>query len=346
MPGRESMHSYQDANRNSKVKTAFVTGGAGFLGINLIEELISGSWDVTVFDLQTANLSRFTSRNVKLVQGDITNAAACVKAMPENVDAVFHLAGNTNHWRLGDRLQTRVNVGGTGNIVAAALKRNARCLVHTSSIAAYGFQPERITEDTRSTAAGASINYFRTKRLSEIEVHKGIKKGLKAVILNPANIIGPFDTSGWSRIFLLVEKGRLPGAPPGKASFCHSREVARAHILAAEKGTSGANYLLGGADATFFEMVQQIGKLMNRKVPGRPTPAFLMKLVGRLSYWGSCFTRKEPDLTPETACLTSSELLCSSQKAVKELGYRTVSLEDMLSDCHRWMIDAGLLEAP
>jgi len=93
-------------------------------------------------------------------------------------------------------------------------------------------------------------------------------------------------------------------------------------------------------------MVQQIGKLMNRKVPGRPTPAFLMKLVGRLSYWGSCFTRKEPDLTPEKAHLTSSELLCSSQKAIKELGYRTVSLEDMLADCHRWMIDAGLLEAP
>lgn len=181
--------------------------------------------------------------------------------------------------------------------------------------------------------------------MSEAEIHKGIAQGLRAVILNPANIIGPFDYSGWPRIFILVEKGRLPGAPPGKASFCHAREVARAHILAAEKGTSGANYLLGGADATFLEMVQQIGRLMNRKVPDRPTPAFLLKLAGRLSYWGSCLTRKEPDLTPEKACLTSSELLCSSQKAIKELGYRTVSLADMLADCHRWMITEGLLEA-
>jgi hypothetical protein len=50
-------------------------------------------------------------------------------------------------------------------------------------------------------------------------------------------------------------------------------------------------------------------------------------------------------LSPEKACLTSSELLRSSQKAIKELGYRTISLADMLADCHRWMITEGLLEA-
>ena len=52
-------------------------------------------------------------------------ADECVKAMPENVDVVFHLDGITCHWHLGDRIQTLVNVGGTGNIVAAALNRKA-----------------------------------------------------------------------------------------------------------------------------------------------------------------------------------------------------------------------------
>lgn len=338
------MPSCRGASLNSKGKTAFVTGGAGFLGINLVQALVDDSWNVTAFDLQTDTLKRFSTRNVQTVRGDITHADDCAGAMPENVDAVFHLAGNTCHWRLGNRIQTRVNVGGTKNIVAAALTRRAGCLVHTSSIASYGFQPGCIMEDTRSTALGSSINYFRTKRLSEFEVHRGIQEGLRAVILNPANIIGPYDHSGWTRLFMLIAKGKLPGVPPGKGSFCHVREVARAHIAAVDKGTCGANYLLGGTDATFLEVVQEIGRLMDRQVPNRPTPAFLFKLAGRLSYWGSCVTRREPDLTPEKAALTSRALLCSSRKAIDELAYRTVPLGEMLADCHRWLIADGLLE--
>ena len=142
----------------------------------------------------------------------------------------------------------------------------------TSSIAAFGFQAERITEDTTSTALDSSINYFRTKRLAELEVLQAVERGLDAVILNPANIIGRYDASGWSRFFKLIEEGRLPGVPPGSGSFCHAREVARAHVTAFERGQAGHHYLLGGVDATFLEVVQRIGALLDRPVPKRPIP--------------------------------------------------------------------------
>ena len=325
------------------MKNAFVTGGAGFLGLNLVEQLVAAGWEVFVFDRTMSNVEHLEKLPIRFVEGDITDSDSCERAMPENVDAVFHVAGDTSHWKLADARQTKVNVEGTRRMVSTALKRKARRFVFTSSIAAYGFQQGRITEETQSTALDSRINYFRTKRLAELEVHRGIEQGLDAVIMNPANIIGPYDDSGWARFFFLIAEGRLPGASPGRASFCHVREVAKAHISAFEKGRGGHNYLLGGADATFLELIQQIGELLGREVPKKPTPAFLLKAVGRLSLLGSYVTRKEPDLTPEKAALVSASLVCSSEKAEQELGYKSISLRSMLEDCHRWLVKENLL---
>lgn len=100
---------------------------------------------------------------------------------------------------------------------------------------------------------------------------------------------------------------------------------------------------MGGADTTFFELIQKIGELVGREVPKKPTPAFLLKVVGRLSLWGSYLTRKEPDLTPEKAALVTTDLLCSSEKAERELGYEPISLSAMQEDCHRWLIQENLV---
>jgi nucleoside-diphosphate-sugar epimerase len=327
------------------MKRAFVTGGAGFLARHLIGQLVEGGWKVVAFDLETSGAAAFEPLGVALIQGDITEPESCERVIPEGVDAVFHVAASTSHWKLGDKLQTSVNVDGTRHVASAARNRNAGRFIHTSSIAAYGFQPERITEEVEPTALESSINYFRTKRLAELQVHGAIREGLDAVIVNPSNIIGAYDPSGWSRFFPLIEQGRLPGIPPGRSTFCHAPEVARAHIAAFERGRCGEHYILGGADATFLEVVQQVAELLGRKAPSRPIPAWVAKMVGRLSLWGSYVTRREPDLTPEKATLLSGNLVCSCEKAERELGYRPVPLSTMLEDCHRWMLEAGLLES-
>jgi nucleoside-diphosphate-sugar epimerase len=120
------------------VKTAFVSGGAGFLGLNLVEQLVSAGWKVVVFDPAVAGAATLEKPAVRCVEGDVTDIAACRSALPEGVDAVFHLAADTSHWSRGDARQSRVNVRGTHVMVSAALEREARRFVRTSSIAAYG----------------------------------------------------------------------------------------------------------------------------------------------------------------------------------------------------------------
>jgi dihydroflavonol-4-reductase len=319
------------------MRRAFVTGATGFVGRNLVEKLVATNWDVTalVRDLQPAAI--VLPRSVRTVIGSVTDRESVIAGMPSEVDAVFHIAGDTNLWSANNAAQTRVNVDGSRNVVEAALAKRARKLVATSSTAAFGFHDGRINEETPSSALTSNINYFRTKWLGEEAVRKGVREGLDATIINPGHIIGPYDTRNWSRMIAMVEQGKLPGVPPGGGSFCHVRSVVGSHIAAVDRGRAGHNYLLGGTDATFLEMVTIIGRLTGKKTPKRPVPAFALKALGRVNEWISFVTRREPDITPESAALVTKRVYCDCSKAERELGFTRVGLEEMLADCYAWM---------
>jgi nucleoside-diphosphate-sugar epimerase len=120
--------------------------------------------------------------------------------------------------------------------------------------------------------------------------------------------------------------------------------VAAAHIVAAESGGMGENYLLGGADKSFLEVLRAIAEMLDRPPPARATPAPVLKTVARLAGWFSRLTRREPRITPEMAALVCRELYCAAAKAERELGYRPVPLHEMLEDSYRWLQAEGELE--
>jgi dihydroflavonol-4-reductase len=318
------------------MQTAFVTGGTGFLGLNLVSQLREAGWKVIAIHRESSSTKRLEGLGVELRKAGLEDASALAQAMPDEVDAVFHVAADLSWWRFHDDRQRRVNVDGTRHVVEAALQRKAKRFVHTSSVAAYGLGNPVIDERTPSTATRSSAGYVRTKWLGQEEVRKGIQRGLSAVILNPANIMGPYDTTGWARLFRLLKGGKLPGVPPGRASFCHVREVARAHIEAVAKGRTGEQYLLGGADATYVELAALMAALLGVKAP-RPVPAYVLKTLGRVNDWVSYFTRKEPDITAANAELVCSEWRVDSSKAEKELGFGRTTLREMVEDSFHWL---------
>src|SRR5436309_1274932 len=327
------------------MKSAFVTGASGFVGLNLVEELVSQNWEVTALHRAQSDLAELGRFPVALVPGDITDAATLRAAMPQDVDVVFHVAGNTNLWSRRNAQQTRENVEGTRNVVEAALARGAKKLVLTSSIAAYGRQSGELTEATKSTAAKSWINYQRSKWLAEGEARKGIRAGLPAVILNPGAIIGRYDTGGWARLFTLLAEGRLPGVPPGEVSAAHVGEVAKAHIAAAERGKIGENYILAGTRTSFAEMLGIIAELLGKPAPKRVLSPGLLRIIARVQGIRAAMTGKPPRLTAESVALSTRKISCPSLKAQQELGFKIVPIRIMLQDCYEWLVAAGKLKA-
>lgn len=324
-------------------KTAFVTGGTGFLGINLIDRLIAAGWDVTALHRPSSDLRHLCTRSVKLAPGDITDRASLQEAMPEGLDGVFHVAGNLSLDARGDEEQARVNVEGTRNMAEVAMTKNAGRFIHTSSVAAFGMHPNTITEETPSISAESPINYLRTKKSAEDEIDRAIGNGLDAVILNPANILGPYDNSGWASLIMLVAKRKLPGIGPGGGNFCDVTEVANAHIAAYEKGRTGERYLLGGPKASFLEFTQLCEKLVGGRAPKRAFSPRMLNIISHIMYWPARLTGRKADLTPEAAALTSGSVVVDSSKAERELDYRQVPLEEMVRASAAWLTEQGLL---
>lgn len=322
-------------------RTAFVTGATGFVGLNLVQMLMNQAWDVTALHRPSSDLRYLARFAPRLTVGSITDAESLQRGIPNRTDTVFHVAGNTNMWRKGNAEQTRDNVDGTRNVVEAAIAKGVRRLVVTSSISAYGLVSGEINEQTPSRAAISPVNYQVTKWRAQEIARAALGRGLEVVIMQPGAIIGPYDLGTWSRLFVMVRDGKLPGVPPARMTFAHVREVVAAHIAAADKGENGGQYLLGGENRSMLEFVQEIAKVLCKPAPSREMPLGLIRVTAAIGDLASRLTGKEPSVTPEVAALMGRVSIVSSAKAQHDLGYRIVALQTMVRDCYEWMAAEG-----
>lgn len=324
--------------------TAFVTGGTGFIGINLIELLVREGWSVTALHRATSNLTYLSRFPIALAEGSITDRASLERAIPEGTDVVFHVAADTNFWSKKNAQQDANNIDGTRNMVEVASQKGVRNFIHTSSNAIWGRAQGTIDEETPVEGASSWINYERSKCLAEREAMKGTALGMKVVALNPSEVVGPYDTSSFGRLFFLLRDGDLPAVSPGNIQVTHVYDVVRAHLDAVAKGQSGERYLLTGDEITFPDFVGEIARVSGAKQP-MTAPAWVFKVYARVSVMVAAITGKEPDVTPEIATSmsdTGRTFVCD--KAIRELGYRTQAPEVAIRDNYEWLVKEGLLE--
>ena len=326
-------------------KSAFVTGSTGFLGLNLIDQLLKCGWNVYALHRSTSDLTYLNRKDVIGVIGDVTDFDSLEAGVPEDIDIVFHAAANTDYWKRKNNIQTKVNVNGTKNIVDIVLKKGISRLVYTSSITAYGEHRSVIDEETPSNALESVANYFVTKKQSEDIVQEAIDKfDLDAVILCPSHILGPYDFRNWVKIIHLVNENKLPGIPSGKGPFSHVSEVAQAHIIAADKAPKGSRYVLGGRYHSFLEVINSIQEILKRNKSKAATLQWILHLGVHLhGFLGLMNRSKEPELTREKLMLVSSDFQVDDSKAQQELGFRHIPIDEILDDCISWLKSEGMI---
>ena len=323
---------------------AFVTGGTGFLGTHLIQALDREGWEIVALHRPKSDLSELKKcRKVQLVLGDVTDLESIRRGMPEGVDAVFHCAGSVGNLpHSQESTRYGINQTGTRNVVDICKEKKIGRLIYTTTVLTYDFNAFRPLTESASRNLWCKDAYIHSKRLADEEVDKGLAAGLDVVYLHPSALFGSYDKDTWSKMFREIKRGLpTPFAPPGGFSACHAKPVAKAHVTAFHKAGRGEHYLLGGPDVTILEVLQEVARLLDKKGPTTRLPSFLFRAYGWSEFLISSLIRREPMLTPHTIDILCESIHCKSDKAIRELDYKSTTLSEMLADCHQWMIATG-----
>ena len=269
-----------------------VTGASGFLGTNLVHELVKAGWEVKVIVRKNSNTKYISSLPVKIITGDIT-VQADLDAACADCEYVFHVAGDTSFWKKNFEKQRVVNVEVPSMIAEACLKNKVKRLIHTSTVDVFGCNPKGAADEswTDYNFANMGYNYSDTKREGEKRVMEYNKKGLEVVVVYPGSMIGPYDfTLQYGRLFFELRDGKVPGCPAGGASFCHATEVAKAEISAALKGVPGEGYICAGENISYKALFDLIAAKFNKKAPNMILGRGLFVVYGWVMQFISNFT--------------------------------------------------------
>lgn len=324
------------------MKKAIITGATGCLGRNLLNDLIEdGGWEIHVLHRKTSDLKKLADLDLILHEVDMHDLNSTLTAIPEGMDVLFHVAGNTSHWRQDAPIQWKDNVLATRNLVEACIQKRVKRMIFTSTGATIPFQS--YTEELSQTIKNG---YIRTKRLSELEVIKGVERGLDAVILQPIIVIGPFDYNSYSILFTDIKSGKIKKAFPGRISFCHAADVSKAHLSSYYHGKCGENYVLGGTYTSWLNFFQLIAKSVNSNPPEKIFKKSELYIGAAVMTLYSHLTGNKPQLTLDLVSLLrdGGDVPFQDKRKSKEvLGYHSRSLEIMVNDCRDWLIAEGKL---
>ena len=212
---------------------ALVTGGGGFLGRAIVEQLLARGDDVTSFS--RGAYPELEALGVRVVRGDLQDADAVTRACA-GMDAVFHVAAKAGVW--GPWVDFYgVNVVGTQNVIAACRANGAPKLINTSSPSVIfdGASQEGVDESTPYPARYESP-YPHTKAIAEQAVTEANGAGLLTVSLRPHLIIGPGDNHLLPGLLAAARAGSLPHVGDGtnRVDLTYVEDAARAHLLAAD----------------------------------------------------------------------------------------------------------------
>lgn len=324
-----------------------VTGAAGYLGTNLVRQLVEQGHEVTAIDRVAPD--RPAEPNVTWVNGNVLDPASMQQALT-GADIVYHLVAVIT---LADKndLAWQVNTEGVRVVAEAALEVGVRRMVHASSIHAFNQYScgGRIDESAPRSTDPALPVYDRSKWAGEVELRKVIERGLDAVLCNPTGVFGPVDhctpLSRINRTLRDAAKGRVPAMIGGGFDLVDVRDVAAGLILASERGRTGENYLLGGSMISMLDLCHLAAGCGGKKGPKFAiSPRLISGLIPVLEPIGKLL---KTDVMSKAAlgALVSAPVVDHS-KAERELGYQPRPIAETVQDLVTFLAAPEALTPP
>jgi nucleoside-diphosphate-sugar epimerase len=314
-----------------------VTGASGFLGGELVKQLVARGEKVRIIRRPQSNLFflKTMESQLEILEGDILDITSLEEAMT-GVDKVYHSAAMISYDSASHDQMYKVNVEGTANVVNAALKMQVKKLLHVSSIAAIGAKPgpEPITETVKWEKHPCNTYYGITKMLAEREVFRGIEEGLPAVIINPGIIVGTGhdEHKATMRVFKRIAGGKFPFFMRGTNGFADVEDVAKAAILLMDSDLQGERFIAVSENWHFRKYFDTVAESLGApRAKFEITPGF-GRILSFADWMRSKFFSAKRTLTKENLVVMLEDFNYSNEKIREALGFEFKPLKRSIEE--------------
>jgi len=317
---------------------AFVTGGTGFVGANLVRLLLEEGYAVRALARPNARLDNLNSLEIEIVQGELSDPDLA-RSM-KGCDCLFHVAAHYSLWQRDRDILYQSNVLGTRNVLSAARKAGIDRSIYTSSVAAIGVDPSGLptTEQYQSPVEKLIGHYKQSKYWAEQEAIKAAQSGQDVVIVNPSTPIGAYDIkpTPTGDIVLRFLQRRMPTYVETGLNFVHVRDVAMGHLLALQKGKIGDRYILGNQNLSLKQLLDELSHITGLSAPARSVPVWLPLGVAWVDEAILTKFGKTPSIPIDGVRMSKQPMYYNSEKAIRELGLPQTPIRTALTDAVNW----------
>lgn len=332
----------------------FVTGASGFIGSNLVHELLARGHRVKVLLRPGADERGLLGLKYERAVGDLSGRDLLRRELAD-CDWCFHAAASYQLWLRNYKPMYAANVEGTRNVLEAAGHAGCQKIVYTSTVGCIGL-PKNVngkfapTDETDlTTIEQMSNDYKRSKFQAEgVAMDLFRRKGLPVVIVNPSAPVGPGDVKPTPTGQVIVDflNRKLPAYLDTGLNWVHVRDVAIGHILAAEKGRLGERYILGNAEGN-WTMQQTLGvlaELSQLPAPKIKIPYWAAYRVAEINEMISFVTGKPPRAPVGGVKMAKNKMWFNPGKAIRELGLPQTPPRQAFTDAIQWFRLNGYLK--
>ena len=331
-------------------ETVLVTGGAGFIGSHLVEQLVAEDRAVRVLEKPGVPTAHLPEDDIDIVFADIRDVEAVEQAV-KDCDVVLHLAANPNLWARDPDEFEQINHRGTRHVLAAARAAGARRIVYvsTESILAPLRSKGVITEETRTSLGDMLGPYCRSKWLAEQAAGEAAEAGDPVVIVRPSIPVGPGDRhlGPASRMICDFCNGRVKGHLDGDLNFIDVRDVAAGVWAAAQHGEIGRRYLLVNEHWTILDLLRFLSELTGRPAPRWRVPYFVAFLFAHVEeFFCRHVTGKLPMATVTGVQLTQRPFHFDGHRSAEDLKLQPRRCcRESIVEAVRWFQSSGQARA-
>lgn len=305
---------------------SLVTGGGGFLGRYIVEQLLRSGDTVTV--LCRGRYPELETMGVRIIRGSVTDKEAVNKAVTGQ-HRVFHVAAKVGYWgSYQDYYQT--NVEGTRNLIESCKRHDVRKLIYTSSPSVTMNNIDiHNGNESLGYPGGYHTHYSATKAMAEqlvLQAHDA--SGLHTTAIRPHLVLGPRDNHLLPRLLEKANSRKLKQIGPGKnkVSVCYVENAAHAHILAAESGkTGGKAYFINEPEpVVLWPWIKTMLKQLGAPPPRRRVPFWLAFTAGWVleQVYSLLRIQQEPMVTRFIAAELYRNHYFSIARAQKDFNYQ------------------------